>query len=66
MNHIDDYCLNFVDCCQRRLGCRVDRLPAGWTVEFDGRSVQIRALPIGIPFQRFVCMAQAAPKVNFR
>lgn len=23
--HIEDYCLNFVDCCQRRLGCRVDR-----------------------------------------
>ncbi|PSN54482.1 hypothetical protein C0J52_05555 [Blattella germanica] len=23
--HIEDYCLNFIDCCSRRLGCRVDR-----------------------------------------
>jgi hypothetical protein len=24
--HIEDYCLNFLDCCQRGLGARVDRL----------------------------------------
>ena len=23
--HINDYCLNFLDCCQRSLGLRVDR-----------------------------------------
>ena len=23
--HIEDYCINFLDCCQRGLGCRVDR-----------------------------------------
>jgi hypothetical protein len=23
--HIEDYCVNFLDCCQRILGCRVDR-----------------------------------------
>lgn len=59
--HIEDYCLNFVDCCQRRLGCRVDR--KGLLVEHGGRTVRVRPLPIGIPFDRFVQMAETAPKV---
>lgn len=57
--HIDDYCLNFVDCCHRRLGCRVDR--KNFLVEHGGRTVRIRSLPIGIPFKRFVEMAVQAP-----
>ena len=24
--HIEDYCINFIDCCQRGLGCRVDKV----------------------------------------
>ena len=36
--HIDDYCINFVDCCQRGLGCRVDRV--GLLVEHGGRTVR--------------------------
>ena len=24
--HIEDYCFNFIDCCQRGLGCRVDKI----------------------------------------
>ncbi|XP_039285067.1 alpha,alpha-trehalose-phosphate synthase [UDP-forming] isoform X2 [Nilaparvata lugens] len=59
--HIEDYCLNFVDCCQRRLGCRVDR--KGLLVEHGGRSVRVRPLPIGIPFDRFVQLAESAPAV---
>ncbi|XP_050535102.1 uncharacterized protein LOC126902117 [Daktulosphaira vitifoliae] len=59
--HIEDYCLNFVECCQRRLGCRVDR--KNLLVEHGGRTVRIRPLPIGIPFDRFVQMAEQAPAV---
>lgn len=59
--HIEDYCLNFVECCQRRLGCRVDR--KSLLVEHGGRTVRIRPLPIGIPYERFVQMAQTAPKL---
>ena len=35
--HINDYCLNFIDCCERRLGCRVDR--KSMLVEHGGRTV---------------------------
>jgi len=59
--HIRDYCLNFIDCCQRRLGCRVDR--HGMLVEHGGRTVRIRPLPIGIPFDSFVKLAEMSPKV---
>ncbi|XP_065223859.1 uncharacterized protein Tps1 isoform X1 [Planococcus citri] len=59
--HIEDYCLNFVECCQRRLGCRVDR--KSLLVEHGGRTVRIRPLPIGIPYDRFVQMAHTAPKL---
>lgn len=59
--HIRDYCLNFIDCCQRNLGCRVDR--KNLLVEQAGRSVRIRPLPIGIPFDGFVDLAVKAPKI---
>lgn len=57
--HIEDYCSNFIDCCCRRLGCRVDR--NNMLVELAGRTVHIKALPIGIPFDRFVQLAENAP-----
>ena len=59
--HIEDYCLNFIDCCHRRLGCRVDR--RNMLVEHGGRTVRVRPLPIGIPFDRFVEMAKQAPQL---
>lgn len=59
--HIRDYCLNFVDCCQRNLGCRVDR--KNLLVEHGGRSVRIRPLPIGIPFDHFVELAKNAKRI---
>ena len=58
--HIEDYCSNFIDCCQRGLGCRVDK--TSLLAEHGGRTVRIRALPIGIPFQTFEEMANEAPK----
>ncbi|KAB0799711.1 hypothetical protein PPYR_07591 [Photinus pyralis] len=59
--HITDYCLNFVDCCLRCLGCRIDK--KNLLVEHVGRTVRVRALPIGIPYERFVQLAEKAPKV---
>jgi len=59
--HIDDYCLNFLDCCQRRLGCRVDR--SRFLCELDGRTIHVKSLPIGIPYDQFAEMGRKAPKV---
>ncbi|XP_071454496.1 uncharacterized protein Tps1 isoform X2 [Hetaerina americana] len=59
--HIKDYCLNFVDCCERRLGCRVDR--KNLLVEHAGRTVRVRPLPIGVPFDHFVQLAKKAPSL---
>lgn len=50
--HIEDYCLNFLDCCQRQIECRVDR--KSLTVEHEDRRVSVRPLPIGIPFDKYV------------
>ncbi|CAG9765732.1 unnamed protein product [Ceutorhynchus assimilis] len=59
--HVTDYCLNFVDCCQRKLGCRLDR--KNLLVEHGDRTVRVRPLPIGIPLERFVELAEQAPRV---
>ncbi|CAL4094394.1 unnamed protein product [Meganyctiphanes norvegica] len=59
--HIEDYCLNFIDCCQRRLGCRVDR--EQMLVEHNSFTVGVHPLPISIPYERFCQMAMAAPQV---
>lgn len=59
--HITDYCLNFIDCCQRNLGCRVDR--KNLLVELGGRTICVRPLPIGVPYDRFVQLAQNAKTV---
>ena len=57
--HISDYCLNFIDCCQRGLGSRVDR--RNMLAEFGGHTVRIRELPIGVPFKHFESLAESAP-----
>ena len=57
--HLEGYCLNFIDCCQRELGCRVDR--QRMLVEHNNRTVSVHALPISIPYDRFVKMALDAP-----
>ena len=50
--HTEDYCLNFLDCAQRCLGCRVDR--TNMLVEHCGRTVRVKAMPIGIPYDRWL------------
>jgi len=57
--HLEDYCLNFIDCCQRNLGCRVDR--ERMLVEHNKRTVSVNTLPISIPYERFRNMAREAP-----
>ncbi|KAB7507035.1 Bifunctional trehalose-6-phosphate synthase/phosphatase [Armadillidium nasatum] len=59
--HVEDYCLNFVDCCKRRLGCRVDR--DKMLVEHNNRTVEINPLPISIPYERFMKLAEEAKSV---
>ena len=61
--HISDYCINFIDSCERGLGCRVDR--RGLLVEHGGRTVRVRPLPISIPYQRFHQLALHAPDSNW-
>lgn len=60
--HIEDYCTNFIECCQRRLGCRVDH--ASGDIEFDNRTVHVRPLPIGIPYDHFQELAVKASRVS--
>ncbi|XP_014255923.1 alpha,alpha-trehalose-phosphate synthase [UDP-forming] [Cimex lectularius] len=62
--HTYDYSINFIDCCNRRLGCRIDR--SEMLVEHGGRSVKVCPLPIGIPFERFSSLAEKAPKLSNR
>lgn len=57
--HIKDYCLNFIDCCYRRLGCHVDQ--TNMLVELAGRKIRVKAIPIGVPFKRFVELSEKAP-----
>ena len=59
-----DYALNFLDCCERGLGTRVDRRTMMVEHGPGGRKVKVRALPLGIPFERFVNLAEAAPRVS--
>ncbi|KAA0197795.1 trehalose 6-phosphate synthase [Hyalella azteca] len=58
--HLEDYCINFIDCCHRILGCRVDRKKR--LIEHNKRSVSVHPLPISIPYDRFVQMAEEAPE----
>ncbi|XP_018007795.1 alpha,alpha-trehalose-phosphate synthase [UDP-forming] [Hyalella azteca] len=59
--HLEDYCFNFLDCCQRRLGCRTDRQKM--LIKHNARLVTVHPLPISIPYERFQSLAQVAPAV---
>ena len=61
--HINDYCVNFVDCCQRLLGCRIEQTKN--IVCHQSRRVHVRALPIGIPYQRYRHTNPFTPNVIF-
>ena len=56
--HIPGYVTNFLDCVDRLLGARVDRERG--RVEQGERTVQVRAFPLGIDFDRQESLAAEA------
>ncbi|CAF0707028.1 unnamed protein product [Brachionus calyciflorus] len=63
--HTNTYAVNFIDCCYHILGARVDRREM--LIEYGNKSLVVRALPIGIPYEWFEKNARIAPKpFNFR
>jgi trehalose 6-phosphate synthase/phosphatase len=61
--HCASHALNFLDCAERLLGAKVDR--ARGHVEYERRSVRVRAFPLGIDFAAFDARARAAPRDSF-
>lgn len=59
--HTARYVKNFLECVENSLDTRVD--PHFGQVYYNGRSVQVRALPVGIDWQRFTALA-AKPAVR--
>jgi trehalose 6-phosphate synthase/phosphatase len=55
--HTTGYADHFVDCCARICGLDVDR--AEGLVSFQGRSVRVRAFPLGIPADYFAQLAES-------
>ena len=50
------YVDNFLECCVKGLGCRVDRDKR--LIHHDGRTIRAQSFPIGIPFAQFEKMAR--------
>ena len=57
--HVRGYVQNFLDCVERTLGARVDR--DEMLIEYGDRTTRVRALPLGIEFERYEELARAAP-----
>lgn len=57
--HVPGYALNFLDCVERTLGARVHRDEL--LVEYGDRTTRVRALPLGIEFERYESFAKEAP-----
>jgi len=57
--HVQGYALNFLDCVERTLGARVHR--DEMLVEYGDRTTRVRALPLGIEFERYESLARSAP-----
>ncbi|MDH3455590.1 MAG: trehalose-6-phosphate synthase [Gemmatimonadota bacterium] len=57
--HVAGYVRNFLDCARHLLNCRVDHRRG--IVHLDGREIRVMALPLGIDFERYESLAQAAP-----
>jgi len=60
--HLQDYCLNFIACCQRRLGCRVDRDKL--LISHNMRAISVHPLPIGIHFEKLAGHANEAQTIK--
>ncbi len=59
--HVAEYCDHFFDCVEEILGVRCDRLRG--RIEYEGRRIHVRALPIGID-ARQIAQTVAKPKVQ--
>jgi trehalose 6-phosphate synthase/phosphatase len=57
--HVRSYAWNFLDCVERSLGARVHR--AEGLVEYGDHTTRVGAFPIGIDFELFNSLANAAP-----
>ena len=54
------YAINFLESCKHILGSRIDRNEM--LVEYGNKTIVVRALPIGIPYDWFESMARESPK----
>ena len=57
----DTLIISASECCERGLGTRVDRKLKLVEHDAGGRSVKVRAFPLGIPYQHFVNLANEVP-----
>ncbi len=57
--HHEDYCLNFLDSCDRGMGYKYEK-DRQIVERNDGRFVFVKALPISIPYSRFEKMSETA------
>ena len=63
--HVDDYCLNFIDCCRRGIGCNFETGSKGtYRVLKGGRCIRVMPHPISIPFARFEDLAEKAEQIH--
>lgn len=60
--HVLSYAQNFLDCVARLLAARVDR--EAFLIEHGDRTIKVGAFPIGIDFDLFESLADAAPPSN--
>lgn len=58
--HTNTYAINFIECCYHILGSRIDKQEM--LVEYGNKTIIVRALPLGIPYNWFENMAKASPK----
>jgi trehalose 6-phosphate synthase/phosphatase len=56
--HCPSHALNFIDCAERLLGAEVDRSRS--LIRYAGRTVHVRAFPLGIDFEAFNERARSA------
>ncbi|CAF0988702.1 unnamed protein product [Brachionus calyciflorus] len=63
--HTNTYAQNFIECCYHILGSRIDKTEM--LVEYGNKTIIIRALPLGIPYDWFEQKAKVSPKpFNFK
>jgi trehalose 6-phosphate synthase/phosphatase len=58
--HTYTYAINFLDCCFNILGTRIDKHEL--YIEYGNKTIQVKALPIGIHYNWFEEKAKSIPK----